>query len=83
MQKFAKPNAVKSFPVMTNEEKQAKVESYESIKLNFGKYKGQTLKEIQLNNPDYLVWLSKQYTIDEKTSPTMKAILKYCKKNLN
>jgi uncharacterized protein (DUF3820 family) len=58
-------------------------DAYKNIKLNFGKYKDKTLEYIYDEDPEYLKWLNKNYQITEKTSPTMKAVLKWCKsKNL-
>jgi hypothetical protein len=54
-------------------------ERYQDITLNFGKYKGKTLKEIikDEKGPRYLTWLHGEMKQNDKPSPTQKAILKY------
>jgi hypothetical protein len=64
---------------LTTEEKEAKLDGYMKIKFIFGKHKGKTVDEIHSTDPKYLMWLRDTYKVNEKTSPTMMAILKYCK----
>jgi hypothetical protein len=52
---------------------------YKDITLKFGKYYGETLETVLKKDPSYLKWLEKSYEITDKTTPTMKAILKFCK----
>ncbi len=52
---------------------------YEDIVLNFGKYKGKTLKQVISDDkgPGYLVWLHGEMSKKESLTPTQKAIMKY------
>ena len=63
---------------LSETEKQNKMQSYGSIKLNFGKYKDRTIEDVKKEDEKYLKWLKATYKTTEQTSPTMKAILKYC-----
>lgn len=69
------------FPKLTEEQKlderEAKLDKYAQIKMNFGKHKGKTLDQIHTQDAKYLKWLGNTYKVDEKTTPTMKAILNY------
>lgn len=58
---------------------EAKLEQYAQIKMIFGKFKGKSIGELHNTNPEYLKWLLKSYKVDERTSPTMRAILRYVK----
>ncbi len=62
---------------LTTEEKEAKIDGYANITLIFGKHKGLTLGEIHTKDPKYLLWLKTTSKVDDKTSPTMRAIYKY------
>ena len=66
------------YETLTPEMKEAKIDGYASIKLSFGKYKGLSLDELHSKDPKYLLWLKNTSKVDDKTSPTMRAILKYC-----
>lgn len=70
------------YDVITPEMKEAKIDGYASIKLSFGKYKGLSLDEIHSKDPKYLLWLKNTNKVDVQTSPTMKAILKYCRERV-
>jgi hypothetical protein len=54
---------------------------YENIALSFGKYKGQSLKEIinDEKGPGYLKWLYSEMKKNEQHSPTQRAIMLYIK----
>ena len=73
---------MKKYEVITPEMKEAKLDGYANIQLNFGKHKGSTLDEIHGKDPKYLMWLRDSYKVDDKTTATMKAILKYCKERI-
>lgn len=54
-------------------------ERYQDIPLNFGKYKGKTLKEVikDEKGQSYLIWLHGEMKKNEKQTPTQRAIMKY------
>ena len=56
-------------------------EKYDSIPLNFGKYKGKTLVEMfeSKDTQDYLLWLKKEFlkTPKDERTPTKNAIIKW------
>lgn len=54
---------------------------YENISLTFGKYKGQSLKEIinDEKGPSYLKWLYGEMKKKEQPTPTQRAIMLYIK----
>jgi uncharacterized protein (DUF3820 family) len=69
---------MKKYETLTQEQREAKIDKYAEITINFGKHKGKTLGDIHNKDPNYLVWLKNTSKVDDKTSPTMLAILKYC-----
>jgi uncharacterized protein (DUF3820 family) len=53
------------------------VEKYQGITLNFGKYSGKQLKDVAVEDPNYLKWLKQRFEKDENLTPTMKAIIRF------
>ena len=53
------------------------IQKYGGITLNFGKYSGKLLKEIAVEDPNYLKWLKQRFEKDENSTPTMKAIIRF------
>ncbi len=61
-------------PMLTKDEIKTK---YETIKLNFGKYNGKSLRDISEEDPTYLNCIKKWWGNKKDLSPTQLGILKY------
>ena len=54
------------------------IEKYQGITLNFGKWAGAQLKDVQAKDPKYIQWLKNRFKEKEtELSPTMKAIIAF------